>query len=43
MDMTPSILKRCRSQRYQHKIACETLVRLVDALDPMELEANASP
>ena len=37
-------LKRSRSQRYQHKITCETLLRLVKAsLDPMELEAEASP
>ena len=37
-------VKRSRSQRYQHKIACETLVRLVRAsLSPAEPEANASP
>ena len=37
-------VKRSRSQRYQHKTTCETLLRLVDAsLDPTELEAKASP
>ena len=37
-------LKRSRSELYQHKITCETLLRLVKAsLDPMELEAEASP
>ena len=37
-------VKRSRSQRYQHKITYETLVRLVrPSLSPAELEANASP
>ena len=37
-------VKRSRSTRFQHKTTCETLARLVEAsLDPMELEAKASP
>ena len=37
-------VKRSRSTRCQQKTTCETLLRLVDAsLDPMELEAKASP
>ena len=40
MGLTPSY----RSTRFQHKTTCETLARLVEAsLDPMELEAKASP
>ena len=37
-------VKRSRSTRFQQKTTCETLARLVEAsLDPMELEAKASP